>query len=141
MQGHLLLIISDTFHFLSVSDIVILVSILIAAFLLMLAFFRCQGDRFLKGIFSILCFLTTGILFAVLASECKAHYSSYIDQVITEINEDYQNGIIPNTQKDDALALVFDVKKMKYKGYYSNANYIHVKYKVKKLAEPTHKRN
>lgn len=136
---YLLLVISDTFHFLSAWDKVILGCILIPALALTVAYFRSSDHSFEKALFSILCFGITGILFAGLTQECENYHASYIDQVVTEIHEDYENGIIPDLKKDQALSLALEIKKMKDKGYYSNANYNHVKYKVKKLAEPISK--
>lgn len=136
---YLLLVMSDTFHFLSARDMVILGSFLIAALAFSIAYFRSSDHGSEKALFSILCFVITGFLFAGLTIECQEYKVSYIDQVVTEIHEDYHKGIIPDLKKDQAISLALEIKMMKYKGYYSNANYNHVKYKVEKLAEPIRK--
>lgn len=136
MMEHLLLIITDTLNYISLSDAVILYSFAFMFLLLLVITVKSVESQVVCGIFCLMFLYCTGISIFGLANSCKEYQAEYINQVQTELNEDFLNGIVPKEKTEQAQLLAYEIKSMNSKGYYSIANYGHVKAKVQALAEP-----
>lgn len=133
---HLVLIITDTLNYNSVSNAFILYSFASLFFLFLVITLNTKKNKFEWGLFSLMFLAFTGISIYGFSDSCNKHQADYINQVQTELNEDFLNGIVPKEKTKQAQLLAYEIRSMNSKGYYSLANYGHVKAKVQALAEP-----